>query len=207
MTSSLIIGLPILFFSIILHEYLHGAIAYYFGDDTAKMMGRLTFNPWPHVDPVGTLLLPAICLLNNAPLFGWAKPVPVAFYRLKKRPWSIVLVSASGPLANLFLACAASGTLHLAWYFIRGGNFGSFLVEVINFAILINLYLFIFNLLPVHPLDGSRVVSAVLPRNFARLYDGLAPYGFLIIMILIISGLFGRIVSPIVYWLYNLLVR
>ncbi|MBI4064163.1 MAG: site-2 protease family protein [Elusimicrobia bacterium] len=206
MELSFLIQIPLLFFSVILHEFSHGAAADYFGDDTARAMGRLTFDPLAHVDPVGTILLPALCLVTGSPLFGWAKPVPVATHRLSHKPFSLVLVSGIGPVSNILLACLAAAAIAAAARIAGAGSYQNLLFYVLNYAVLINLYLAIFNLIPVHPLDGSKVLGSLLPRNLSLAYERLAPYGFFIIVILMWTGLFGQIVSPVVYWLYNLLV-
>ncbi|MBI4370094.1 MAG: site-2 protease family protein [Elusimicrobia bacterium] len=205
MDLRILIELPLLFFSIICHEFAHGAVAERFGDDTARAMGRLTLSPWPHIDPFGTVLLPILCVLTNAPLFGWAKPVPVNARLLTHRPMSLVLVSGIGPAVNFLLACAAAALAAIAARLGLGGT-NPLLYQVLGYMVLINLYLMVFNLLPIHPLDGSQVVAALLPRDWLSRYEGLAPYGFIIIMILMMTGLFGRLISPPVYLLYSLLM-
>ncbi|MBI2070221.1 MAG: site-2 protease family protein [Elusimicrobia bacterium] len=206
MDLSLLIELPLLFFSIICHEYSHGAVAEKFGDDTARVMGRLTFNPLPHIDPMGTIFLPLMCFLTNAPLFGWAKPVPVNPSRLDRQPLSLFLVSAIGPMTNLFLAAAAALGLAVTVRWLPAPWQDPLLIRVFNYTIIINLYLTVFNLMPIPPLDGSKVLEVVLPPLWRQQYERLAPHGFLIILLLMMTGIFGRIVTPIVYLLYRLLV-
>ncbi|MBI4668409.1 MAG: site-2 protease family protein [Elusimicrobia bacterium] len=207
MDLTFLIELPFLFFSIIVHEYSHGAVAERFGDDTARVMGRLTFNPLPHIDPMGTILLPALCLMTNTPMFGWAKPVPVNLSRLRGQPMSLLFVAASGPVSNIVLACLSVLGLGIVLRFIPALASNFFAMRLAQYAIIVNLYLAVFNLLPIHPLDGSNIVSSLLPYPWRSSYDRLAPYGFFIIMILIYTGLFNRIVSPVVYTLYNVLIR
>ncbi len=206
MNLDFLLQLPILFFSIIIHEYSHGAVAEHYGDDTARVMGRLTLNPLAHVDPIGTIMLPIFCLITHAPVFGWAKPVPVSPHRLRNRPTSLLLVSAVGPVSNFLLACLFSGGLYLGVLFAREASFFPLLVEILNFAVLVNLYLCVFNLLPIHPLDGSKVLSNLLPYEWSVRFDSLAPYGFFIIMMLMFSGFLGRFLVPVVAWLHGLLL-
>ncbi|MEK7288274.1 MAG: site-2 protease family protein, partial [Elusimicrobiota bacterium] len=206
MNQSFLVQLPLLFFSIILHEYAHGAVAEKYGDDTARLMGRLTFNPIAHIDPMGTIVLPLICFLTNVPMFGWAKPVPVNPARLEQRPMSLILVAAAGPVSNIFLACLASAGLWALARLAPGSEVTPVLMKLFHFAVIMNLYLAVFNLLPIHPLDGSKVLAGLLPPRWSYTYEGLAPYGFMIIMILMMTGLFGYIVTPVVYWLYKFLV-
>ena len=205
MDSMIFIQLPILLFSIIVHEYSHGAVADYFGDDTARLLGRLTFNPIPHIDPMGSIVIPILCLMTGSPIFGWAKPVPVNESRLRGR-LAATLVSAAGPLSNFFLAVVFACGLWLALFGARGTSFYPLLLAVLQYGILINLYLCVFNLIPIPPLDGSRVLSRVLPESLAWFYQRLEPYGFLIIMLLLAGGFFPRVVSPIVFWMYQALI-
>ena len=206
MPLDFLLQLPILFFSIIIHEYSHGAVAEHFGDDTARVMGRLTLNPLAHIDPMGTILLPIFCVITHAPIFGWAKPVPVSPHRLRNRRSSLLLVSGVGPLSNFFLACLFSAMLYLGALYAREASFFPLLVQVLNFAVLVNLYLCVFNLLPIHPLDGSKVLSNVLPYPWSERFDSMAPYGFFIIIILMFSGFLGRFLVPVVAWMHSLLL-
>lgn len=206
MNTSFLIELPILFFSIIIHEFSHGAVADRFGDDTARMMGRLTFNPIPHVDPVGTILLPVLCFITNAPMFGWAKPVPVDPSRLEKRPLSLILVAAIGPFSNIFLALLASLGLGALAHLTPGAALTPLVAKVLNFTVILNLYLAVFNLLPIHPLDGSKVLAGLLPPRWNYFYERLAPYSFFLIIIFLWTGLFGYLVTPVVSLLYRLMV-
>jgi Zn-dependent protease len=196
---NLIIQLPVLLFSVILHEVAHGWTAERFGDDTARVMGRLTFNPVPHIDIFGTILLPALAVVTGAPVFGWAKPVPVNPYRLNNPDRDMVWVSLAGPLSNLLLAVAAAG---LMW----GLRVTAFvpetvvvpLYELLRLILIINVILPVFNLFPVPPLDGSKVLMGILPSRWAYEYSKIEPYGFFIIIILLASGFFWRIMGPIV---------
>lgn len=180
----------ILLFSVILHEVMHGWVALKFGDSTAQRAGRLTLNPIPHVDLFGTILLPAFLIITQAPvLLGWAKPVPVNplnFTNLRKGE---LFVSAAGVLANFGLAITAAIIFHILNALPQ--TFPSFVGELLSFAILINLVLGIFNLLPIPPLDGSRILTTFLPYNLAKEYQKIESFGFLILLLLLSTGVLG----------------
>ena len=203
---NLVILLPILMFSVILHEVAHGWMAGKFGDDTARMMGRLTFNSIPHIDVIGTLVLPAICLLTGAPVFGWAKPVPVDFYRLNNPKQDMIWVSLAGPLSNVALALFSALILwaERTYQFLPGSL--SFAVQNLFFLVLyLNIVLCVFNLIPVPPLDGSKVLMGLLPPNLAYRYAQLEQYGFILIIILMATNVFSIILGPVVGFLVGLL--
>ncbi len=195
----------ILLFSVIVHEVMHGVVALYFGDHTARDAGRLTLNPIPHIDPFGTILLPAILLLSGSPiLFGYAKPVPINPLNFRDIKMGEIWVSAAGILSNLGLAILASILYH-----ILGGNSTQTLINsLLIFTVYINLILAIFNLIPVPPLDGSKVVMALLPYNAARAYQSLERFGFLILIMLMLIP-FGNstIISTVLSFGVNLLLN
>ncbi|HDD65032.1 MAG TPA: site-2 protease family protein [Firmicutes bacterium] len=173
-----------LLFSVVIHECSHGLAAYYNGDDTAKLMGRITLNPLPHIDPVGTILFPLLLsLIYRAPvLFGWAKPVPVNPFNFRNYERGIFMVGISGPLSNIFLGvffCLLYRILPFSVdvkiYFLYGGY--------------INFVLAFFNLIPIPPLDGSRVLSAFLPVEIRERYNRIERFGIFIIMGLAFFGL------------------
>lgn len=183
--------LPVLL-AITLHEAAHGWVAWKLGDDTAQRAGRVSFNPLRHVDPFGTIVLPAMLLIARAPfLFGWAKPVPVNFYRLANPRRDMVLVAAAGPGINLLMAVAAAAALHLVPLLPAGSQdwIGANLAN----AILINALLCIFNLLPLPPLDGGRIAVGLLPDGLARPLARLERWGLLIILGLVfVLPIIGR---------------
>lgn len=200
-----ILQVPILFFSIIIHEFSHGWMALWHGDDTAERAGRLTLNPIPHVDVFGTLLLPTLCVLGGTPVFGWAKPVPVNSRNLQGKR-AMVKVSAVGPLSNLALAVIAGLAFRLSFTFAESApQLQSTVAGALRFGVVLNVYLAAFNLVPVAPLDGSQVLSGLLPRRLAHKYDQHAPYGFLIILFLLMSRTLSAILYPFVSFFLNLL--
>ncbi|MBF0532466.1 MAG: site-2 protease family protein [Candidatus Omnitrophica bacterium] len=202
MLIDIILSVVIIFFSIILHECSHGWVAYLCGDPTAKWAGRLTLNPLKHIDPVGTVFLPGILLVlrffgYHTFLFGWAKPVPVDFTRLRCPRRDMVLVGLAGPAMNIFLAFAVSRILLL--------GFSGPVVSWIGLAVYANLVLAVFNLLPIPPLDGSRLVTGLLPAPLARQYNQMAPYGIFIVVGLLYLNILDRVLWPVVDLLSSLL--
>lgn len=191
-----ILQLPVLFFSVIFHEFAHGYMAYRRGDDTAYLSGRLSFNPLPHIDPVGTVLLPAACVLMGFPAIGWARPVPVNPYRLRSPRSDMAMVAFSGPLSNISLALAAAIAFKLTFTFI-GGELGVTLLKTLGFAVVINLLLAVFNLIPVFPLDGSQIALGLLKGRTLEIYERHLPYGVYIIIGLMVSGLLPRLMHPV----------
>ncbi len=175
--------LPVLF-AITLHEASHGYVAWRLGDDTAYRMGRVTFNPLKHVDPFGTVILPAMLFVAGGFLFGWAKPVPVNFGRLNHPRRDMVLVAAAGPASNLVLAAVSALGFHLLPF--ASETLGDWLADALGKSILINLVLAVLNMLPLPPLDGGRVAVGLLPRALALPLARLERWGLLIL----IGGLF-----------------
>jgi Zn-dependent protease len=190
-----IVQIPILFFSIIVHEVAHGWTALRQGDDTAKRAGRLTFSPLPHIDIMGTVLLPVFCALSHLPMVGWAKPVPVNPSRLKNRRWGGLRVALAGPVSNLALSLLAAISFRVVGslppYFPQ---FQQNFMDAMLFAVTINVFLAFFNLLPVHPLDGGKVMSGLLPFKYRVAYDRHAPYGFMIVVLLVSFGVLNSVV-------------
>ena len=178
--SASIWALPVLI-AITFHEAAHGYVAWRLGDDTAYRLGRVTFNPLKHVDPVGTVMLPAALVLLSAPfLFGWAKPVPVRFGRLHKPRRDMVLVAVAGPATNLVLALISALLVNLAVAMPAG--IAVWLEDCLYASVLINLVLAVFNMLPIPPLDGGRVAVGLLPRALALPLARLERFGFFILI-------------------------
>lgn len=178
----LALSIIILLFSVIVHEVMHGVVAKKFGDRTAEKMGRLTLNPLPHIDPIGTLLLPALLILSGSPLlFGWAKPVPVNPLNFSNLRRGELMVSAAGIIANFSLAIIAA----LIFHFLNAlpQTFPFILGALLRYSVIINLVLGVFNLFPIPPLDGSKVLQSLLPYHLAKEFQKLEQYGFIILLI------------------------
>lgn len=177
------LSIVILLFSVIVHEVMHGLVALKFGDHTAENAGRLTLNPIPHIDLFGTILLPGLLIFTGSPiLFGWAKPVPVNPLNFSNLRKGELFVSAAGILANFGLAIAAALIYHLLNALPQ--NFPAIIGALLRFTITINLVLGVFNLFPIPPLDGSKILMSQLPYNLAKAYSRIEPYGILILLIL-----------------------
>jgi len=191
-------ALPVLF-AITVHEVAHGWVAFKLGDPTAKAMGRLTLNPVKHIDPVGTLLVPLVSFMLGGFIFGWAKPVPVnpSFFRHFRR--DSALVAAAGPLSNLLMALVWALMTKLA-IVLHGSSplDTTYLIYAGAAGIAINCILMVLNLVPIPPLDGSRVVSGFLSYRWSVVYNRLEPYGFLILILLLTMGILGNLIMPLV---------
>ncbi|MCP4481851.1 MAG: site-2 protease family protein [bacterium] len=183
--------LPILLFSVVFHEYAHGIIAEKCGDDTARVMGRITLNPLKHIDLVGTIILPALLIFSGAKfLFAWAKPVPINPRKFQNYKLDIMKVAAAGPLANLTLVFFTLFILFL----LRIINFNDqALLGICHYAVYINVVLMLFNLLPIVPLDGSKILYGVASQGVRNVMDKLEPFGFIILLVLINIPIFRRI--------------
>lgn len=178
------LSIIILLFSVIVHEVMHGLVALKFGDHTAERAGRLTLNPIPHIDLFGTILLPALLILTGSPLlFGWAKPVPVNPLNFSSLRKGELFVAAAGILANFTLAITAAIIFHILNALPQ--TFPALIGSLLRFTVLINLVLGIFNLFPIPPLDGSKVLMSQLPLHLAKAYQRIEPYGILILLILL----------------------
>ena len=200
--------------AVILHEISHGIVALWLGDDTAKRAGRLTLNPIPHIDPFGSLVLPALGALSGLPVIGYAKPVPVNPARLRRPRRDMVLVSLAGPAANFMLM--AISALVARWMFDQGRGLGGafdvgtsdVLLEIVFFFAIVNLLLGLFNLLPVPPLDGSALLERLLPEAWLPTWHRFRPYGLLVIFGLVFfTGIIGTLIDPFYRALYDFVVR
>ena len=187
----LIYALPVLF-AITVHEAAHGYAARYFGDNTAYMLGRITLNPLKHIDPVGTILMPLVLYIatSGAFLFGYAKPVPVNFGKLRNPKRHMVWVALAGPASNFFQAIFWKLLLVLLVIF---GVQEPFFIEMAQGGVLVNLVMWAFNLFPLPPLDGGRILVGLLPWKQARMVSRIEPWGFFIVMGLVIAGVVGAL--------------
>ena len=197
---SFAVSFGLLLIAMTVHEFSHGLVAYKLGDPTAKYSGRLTLNPLAHIDPIWTFILPLFLFISSGGqfIFGAAKPVPINYWALRNPKRDIIWVGASGPLSNLIFAAVLSFLLKLAP-----------LPPVINFIlinlIVINVVLGVFNLVPIPPLDGSRILMGLLPEALATQYASIEPFGFIILMVLIWMGVFGNLIWPLVSMFLRLL--
>jgi Zn-dependent protease len=189
-----IYALPVIF-AITLHEAAHGYVAKYFGDMTAYAQGRVSLNPVRHIDPLGTILLPLLTLLLGGILFGWAKPVPVDFSALRNPKHDMLWVALAGPAANLFMALLWALVIKLGPALI-GADLGESLVLMGKAGIYFNVVLMVLNLLPLPPLDGGRVAVSLLPHRMANSFAAIEPYGFMILLLLLITGVLSAIIGP-----------
>nr|WP_218895028.1 MULTISPECIES: site-2 protease family protein [Comamonas] len=193
----MIYALPVLF-AITIHEAAHGYAARHFGDNTAAMMGRITLNPIKHIDPIGTILMPLLLYFatSGAFLFGYAKPVPVRFDHLRHPKRDMIWVALAGPASN-FVQAVFWGLLLIV--LVGTGLHERFFLEMCRAGILVNLVMWAFNLFPLPPLDGGRILVGLLPWKQAQLVARVEPYGFFIVMALVIAGVVGS------YWLRPLM--
>ena len=188
----------VLVFSAIIHEYMHGFVADKLGDPTARQMGRLTLNPLPHIDLFGSIIVPLLMILGNFGfVFGWAKPVPVNPYNLRDQKYGWAKVAIAGPAGNLVLALMFG--IFLRFFSAFNANLTSFLIVIVW----VNLILMIFNLVPIPPLDGSRVLAAFLPAKVQAAYFSLEKYGLFLVLLFMMFGY--NFIYPVVYFLFRLI--
>lgn len=203
MSASVVqIGLELaaLLFAVSLHESAHGWVAWRCGDPTAREAGRISLNPLRHLDPVGSLLVPLVLALSGAPVFGWARPVPVSLARTRDPRRAQLLVSAAGPASNLALAFVSGAAFSLLRPALAAGSPGLWPEVAATFllsSVVVNLVLAVFNLLPVPPLDGFGVLESVLPRAWALRAFRLRRYGMPLLLLLLFTGVFERLLRPV----------
>ena len=199
-----IYALPVLF-AITVHEAAHGYVAKYLGDNTAWELGRVTLNPIKHIDPVGTILMPLLLYVatSGAFLFGYAKPVPVQFGRLRNPKRDMVWVALAGPASNLIQALLWG----IAFYLLRGaGVTEPFFVKMCQAGLLVNVVMFVFNLFPLPPLDGGRILVGLLPYKQAMFVSRIEPWGFFVVMALVIAGVISKLwMQPLMSVTYSFL--
>lgn len=206
MNPEIILIIPVLIFAIVVHECAHGWVAYKLGDPTAKTAGRLTLNPLPHIDPIGTVVLPLTLLLlryltGMGFIFAWAKPVPVNPLYFSNPRKGMLLVGLAGPVSNFLQAILMALLIRLVLPLHI-----TVLSSLLFYGVLINIVLGVLNLLPVPPLDGSRILTGLLPLRMARAYSRLEPMGMFIIILLFSTGFLGAMIWPIIGVLMNLLL-
>lgn len=199
----LLIYLPIIIYSVILHELSHGYMADYLGDNTARKLGRLTLNPISHIDPILTVLLPLSLILIGSPfIFGGARPVPINPKKFKNFKIGMALTAIVGPFTNIIIALIASIALHTL-------PINVFAYRLLYFIITINIFLAVLNLLPIPPLDGSRIVGGILPENLSRQWFALDRYGLIFILLLFLSfnTILDNIIYPVTSYVLNFLIN
>ncbi|MEN9621789.1 MAG: hypothetical protein RLZZ67_223 [Candidatus Parcubacteria bacterium] len=202
MDFQFIFSLIVLLFSVVIHEVAHGYAALYLGDKTAEYEGRLTLNPLKHIDMVGTIILPALSLmLPGSLLFGWAKPVPFNPYNLRNRKWGEAIVAVAGPLSNFLLALIFG--LFIRFFLIPQGMSSSPAGDLCQIIVWVNITLAIFNLIPVPPLDGSKIISAVLPQKFMVIRAKIESFGFIGVLLFLLF--IWQFFTPVIPWLFKVI--
>jgi Zn-dependent protease len=199
----IVIVLVVILFSMTLHEVMHGFVAYWLGDDTAKLQGRLTFNPIKHIDPILTIALPVILAVIGGPIFGGAKPVPFNPARVKYDEWGAALVALAGPLTNFVIAFIFFGVYALA------GGPGGVVGQILTTVVLVNLGFFVFNMIPIPPLDGSRVIYALAPDFVRRGMEAIEQYGiiFVFAIVMLASSFIGAFMGSAIGAIVNLFAQ
>jgi Zn-dependent protease len=199
-----VMAMPLVF-AIVFHEVAHGWVANKLGDHTARDMGRLTLNPIPHIDLLGTIILPIICIVAGSYIFGYAKPVPINPYNFRNPKKDMALSSLAGPGVNIIIAIICSFLLRVVMAGLEGiapepvwSWFSTPVTLMLGYGIIINVVLAVLNMIPIPPLDGSRVVYWLLPEKLAASYYQLERYGLIILMLFMFSGILGRIMMPVI---------
>lgn len=195
--QALAAGAVPLLFAVTFHEAAHGWLAYRMGDPTAKRLGRLSLNPLRHLDPIGTLLVPAVTFVLTGFIFGWAKPVPIDPRHFAHPRRGMALVAVAGPLANLVMALGWAFVIKMASWLTWLPWVSEPLVAMGMMGVGFNIILAVLNLLPVPPLDGGHILAGLLPSHMAVAYARLAPYGMIILMLALVFGLLGPILAPL----------
>jgi len=198
MNFDFIFMLAVLLMSVVIHEVSHGYMALFLGDKTALYQNRLTLNPIRHIDIWGTIVIPFFSILLGGIVFGWAKPVPYNPYNLKWHKWGEAVVALAGPASNISLAIVAGLLIRFV-----GGNMSLAVFQIISIIVFVNIVLAIFNLIPVPPLDGSKLLIALVPVRFHHLVHRLESFGLIIIIILLLT--FGSVIPFVVTFLFKLI--
>jgi Zn-dependent protease len=201
MDIQFVFSLIVLLISVVIHEVSHGYAALVLGDKTAEYAGRLTLNPIKHIDPVGTIFFPILSIILPGGLFfGWAKPVPYNPYNLRNRRWGEAIVAAAGPLSNVLIALIFG--LFIRFYVEPNGLLNSAAGILSQVIILVNLTLAVFNLVPIPPLDGSKILSSLLPQNFLRIREWFESFGFFGVLIFLVF--LWQFFAPVIPWLFGI---
>ena len=203
---NLLVILGVILVSMTLHEAMHGFVAYWLGDDTAKLQGRLTLNPVKHIDPFLTILLPLVLAIVGAPIFGGAKPAPFNPGRVRYDEWGAALVALAGPLTNFILAFVTFGIAALLGYNLSAPVYSNLLGMVLTYGVIINLGFFVFNMIPLPPLDGSRVLYALAPDFVRRGMEFIEQYGlmFIFVIVLFASSAIGLVMGTAIFAILEL---
>ena len=203
------IVLGVILFSMTLHEAMHGFVSYWLGDDTAKLQGRLTLNPIKHIDPFLTILLPLTLAVIGAPIFGGAKPVPFNPDRVRGDEWGVALVAVAGPLTNLFIAFIAFGIGTVAGFNLADLGYVSIAEMIFTYMVFINLGFFVFNMIPLPPLDGSRVLYALAPEFVRRGMEVIEQYGliFVFAIVLLASSYIGAYMLEVIQFFVSVFAK
>ncbi len=211
--QKIVVMAPPLIFAIVLHEVAHGWVADKLGDHTAKDMGRLTLNPISHIDLFGTIIIPVLCILAHGPIFGYAKPVPINPYNFKNPKKDMALSSLAGPGVNIIMALAFAFLFRIIMPALEGKlstqswqQFANPLNLMFGYGIIINVALAVLNMIPIPPLDGSRIVYWMLPDKYATAYYRLERYGLIILVLLLVTNILGQIIMPILQPILSLLL-
>ena len=197
--AHIFISFIVLLFSLTVHEMSHAWTADRLGDPTARRLGRVSLNPMVHADPIGTILFPLIAMVSNAPLIGWAKPVPVNIRRLERPQRDYVLVAAAGPASNLALAFVASlllVVLPISPQTLHDPNVSVPIASILSWTKVQNVMLAVFNMIPIPPLDGGNVLAGLLPPRLAIVFNQIRPYGFILLYALMLTGTLSMLIVP-----------
>jgi Zn-dependent protease len=204
---SIAVPILIVLLSLTVHEAAHAWTADRLGDPTARLLGRISLNPIVHIDVIGTIVLPLLAVISGFPVIGWAKPVPVNISRLRRHRQDFMLVAAAGPASNILIAIAAGILMRIVPQGSLGGSPYLDLHTVLYVAGQINIFLAVFNLIPIPPLDGGNVLAGLLPASAAAALDSLRPFGFILLYVLMFSGILGELIVPPALFLIRLLLQ
>jgi Zn-dependent protease len=205
--TTILVLFVVLIASLTFHEAAHAWTANRLGDPTARLLGRLSLNPAVHVDPIGTVLFPLIAMVTGAPLIGWAKPVPVDMRNLRDPKRDFAIVAAAGPISNLILAVAGAAVVFAVFGDDRSAlRDGNVLAYGLFYFVLINVLLAVFNMIPIPPLDGGNVLIGLLPAPLAAIVESLRSWGFVLLYLLLLTGVLGAITAPVRAFILDVLL-